>query len=187
LSAFFLLPIMLLLRAALALAVPRWARMLLRRLRPDRERIRQLENLRARVAIPHEAIAMGVMASPTTTRKVQKHCLEQVGVWYPEASKKELLAMVLTSRVTTPPGTPMSDAEFEKAMQTINSFDDLCRYIVGLDEHSAGWFQWSWGRAGEPFSCAMGADQHPPGGLDPLGLGKRIDEILAQEAVQCEL
>lgn len=66
--------------------------------------------------------------------------------------------MVLISRIQAPPSFEMTEEEIDQAMKNINSFDDLCDYIVRLDEQE-------------------------PALPDPLGIGKRIDEILAQEEV----
>ena len=53
----------------------------------------------------------------------------------------------------------MTEEAIDKAMENINSFDDLVSYILGLDEQE-------------------------PSVPDPIGLGKRIDDILAQEVIE---
>ena len=77
----------------------------------------------------------------------------------PGISEKELLKMVLISRMQSSEihGYPgMTEQEIDQAMESINSFDELCDYIIALDEQK-------------------------PSFPDPLGIGKRIDAILAQE------
>jgi len=65
---------------------PKWVRLLPSNLRPDKKRIRELEKLRVKFSIPHEALEMRVMSSPATTRKVQRNCLENSRIQNPEAS-----------------------------------------------------------------------------------------------------
>ena len=141
---------------------PKWVKLLPSNLRPDGKRISELEKLRVAFNIPHEALAMRVASSPITTRRVQRNCLETFRVHNPGASEKELFRMVLVSRIRTPPAYfEMTEQEIGQAMKNINSFDDLCDYIIKLDEQE-------------------------PSFPDPLGIGKRIDEILAQEEVEKE-
>ena len=135
---------------------PKWVKLLPAHLEPDEKRIRELEKLRIEFNIPHDTLMMRIMCSPTTTRKVQKQCLENFRVQKPGASEKELLRMVLISRIQTPPALNITELEINQAMEEINSFDALCKYIIALDEQ----------------------DLADP---DPLGIGKRIDEILTQE------
>jgi len=136
----------------------KWVKILPSDLRPDKKRIEELEKLRVKFTIPHEALAMRVISSPVSTRKVQRKCLQTLRIQNPGKSEKELFRMVLISRIQAPPSFEMTEEEIDQAMKNINSFDDLCDYIVSLDEQE-------------------------PALPDPLGIGKRIDEILAQEEV----
>lgn len=135
---------------------PNWVKILLLDLRPDKKRVEELEKLRVEFAIPHEALAMRVMSSPVTTRKVQRKCLETLRIQNPRKSERELFKMVLISRIQAPPSFEMTEPEIDEAMKNINSFDELCDYIITLDEQESAF-------------------------PDPLGIGKRIDEILALE------
>lgn len=143
------------------LSKPKWVKSLSSNLRPDKKRIRELEKLRIKFGIAHDLFSMRVGGSPATTRKVQKYCLEDFRTRNPGASEKELFRMVLISRIQAPaPESPgysgMTEEKIDEAMRSINSFDELCDYIIALDE------------------------QEPPS-PDPFGIGKRIDEMLAQE------
>jgi len=143
------------------LSKPKWAESLSSDLRPDKKRIREIEKLRIKFGIAHELFSMRVLGSPATTRKVQKHCLGDFRVSNPGASEKELFRMILISRIQAPPlespgYSGMTEEKIDEAMRSISSFDELCDYIIALDE------------------------QEPPS-PDPFGIGKRIDEILAQE------
>ena len=136
---------------------PRWVKLIPSYLRPDEKRIRELENLRVTSNIPHEALAMRVMSSPTTTQKVESMNLMALRVQNSQAPEKELLKILLVSRIQKPPEIEMTEQEIDNAMKNINSFDDLCDYIAALEEEHS----------------------FP----DPLGLGKKIDETLAQQEV----
>ena len=140
---------------------PQWVELLPPYLRPDGKRISKLEKLRVEFNIPHGLLAMRVMSSPTTTRRVQKQSLENFRMQNPEMSEKDLFRMVLISRIQAPPiyGPGMTKQQINQAMENINSFDDLCGYIIAMDEQESSF-------------------------PDSLGTGKRIDEILAQEEVE---
>ncbi|GAI08752.1 unnamed protein product [marine sediment metagenome] len=138
---------------------PRWIKLIPSHLRPDKKRISELEKLRSSFGIPHEDLAMRVIGSTATTRKVQRQCLRNFRNQNPGAPEKELLKMVLISRITSPPIIKITEQEIDQAMENINSFDDLCDYIIALDEKE-------------------------PSFPDTFGIGKRIDEILAREEIE---
>ncbi|MBW1794194.1 MAG: hypothetical protein JRJ38_07155 [Deltaproteobacteria bacterium] len=135
---------------------PKWVKLLPPYLRPEKKQMNELEILRTRYDIPHDALALRIMSSPATTRKIQRQSYEYLRTQYPELSEKELLKKVLISRMMAPPSYGITEKEIDQAMENINSFDDLCKYIISFDEQE-------------------------PAFPDPLGIGKRIDEILIQE------
>ena len=137
---------------------PKWVKIIPPNLRPDKKRISELEKLRSAFGISHEDLSMCIIGSPATTRKVQKQMLRNFGNQNPGASEKELLKMVLISRIVSPPIIKITEQEIDQAMENINSFDDLCDYIIALDEKE-------------------------PSFPDTFGIGKRIDEILAGEEI----
>ena len=53
----------------------------------------------------------------------------------------------------------IDEQELNQVMEGINSFDDLCEYIISMDEQKQA-------------------------SADPLGIGERIDQILAQEELR---
>ena len=135
---------------------PEWFNLLPSHLRPGKKWvIGELEKLRVECGIPHDALTMRIMSSPATTRKVQRQMLREFRNLNPEAPKKELLKMVLISRITSPPSIDITEQEIDQAMENINSLDDLCDYIIALDEKE-------------------------PSFPDTFGIGKQIDEILAR-------
>ena len=69
--------------------------------------------------------------------------------------------MVLLSRAQTPPVIEITEEQIDQAIKSINSFDELCDCIIKLEEREASF-------------------------PDPFGIGKVIDEILAQEVAEKE-
>ena len=139
---------------------PEWFNLLPSHLRPDKKWvIDELEKLRVECGIPHDALNMRILSSPETTRKVQRKMLSEVRKLNLEAPEIELLKMVLISRITSPPSIDMTEQEIDQAMENINSLDDLCDYIIALDEKE-------------------------PSFPDTFGIGKQIDEILAREEIE---
>jgi len=138
---------------------PQWFNLLPSHLRPDKKRISELEKLRRAFNLPYQVLATGIMSSPETTRKVQRQMLRMFRSLYLEAPEKELLKMVLISGIMSPPSIDMTEQEMDQAMENINSFDELCDYIIALDEK----------------------EQSFP---DIFGIGKLMDEILRQEEIE---
>jgi len=139
----------------------KWLKLIPSNLRPDKKRVAELHKLKVEFGIPHEAFAMRVMSSPAITRKVQRNCLDNLRIQNPRLSERELLKMVFLSKLHCSeihgyPGT--TDQEIHQAMESINSFDELC-------------------------DCIIASHQQEPSFPDPFGIGERIDEILAQEEV----
>ena len=134
---------------------PDWLKELPVHLRPQQEKIGKLEKLRTEYNIPLRPFALRIMSSPETTKKVQQYNFKILKRQYPNTTKKELLRKLLEQRLQTPPVTPMSKKEIDEAMEDINSLNDLCKFIISLDELE-------------------------PATPDPLGIGEKIDEILAE-------
>ena len=76
----------------------------------------------------------------------------------PNMTEKELLRKALVSRTKTPPIIEVTENEIDQAMKTINTFNELCDYIIQLEEKE-------------------------PSFPDPFGIGKKIDDILTQEEI----
>jgi hypothetical protein len=141
---------------------PKWVKLLPLNLRPDEKLVSKIEKLRVKFDIPHDALALRILSSPATTRRVQKQCLENFRAQNPRVSEKELFKMVLVSRIKIIESNGfcrITNQEIDEAMKDINSFDELCEYIISIDEQE-------------------------PAFPDPLGIGKQIDEILAGEEVE---
>jgi hypothetical protein len=110
--------------------------------------------------IPDDTLMMRIVGSAETTRKVQRESFLKLGVQYPGKSVKELFRMVLVARSNAGEYGQISkgttEREIDQAMGNIDSFEDLCSYVIAQDEQ----------------------EQKFP---DPLGIGKEIDGILLQE------
>lgn len=132
-------------------------------LRPDSKRVKQLEKLRRRYDIPHEALAMRVISSVATTRKVQKQTYKILRMNHPDISEKELLKKLLHSRFQ---GSALKNmeaiSELEKGITNIKTMDEFCDYVISIEE--------------DEF-------QTDP---DPFGIGREIDEILLQEEIEAK-
>lgn len=128
---------------------------------PSNKQIKELERVRYEHSIPHDVFVGRIITSSSTTRKNQKYCYDVAKIRNPEASEKKLLREVFTSRYGTAASElggylGLSEEDIDKAMENINSFDELCKYMIELDEE------------GQSFP-------------DPLGVGKLIDEVLASD------
>jgi len=134
---------------------PDWLKVIPAHFRPQQEKIDKLENLRVGFNVPHRLFGLRILSSPSTTVKAQEFSYNRFRKRNPVASEKELLRMVLKERLYTPPVTEMTEEEIDKAMVGIDTFRDLCRFIISLDELE-------------------------PATPDPLGIGRKVDEILAE-------
>ena len=73
----------------------------------------------------------------------------------PQASEKEILKAVFKTRAFAwPPGPAVTEEEIDKAMESINSLEDLIDYFIKEDSQGL---------------------EFP----DPFGIGARVDEILS--------
>ena len=122
---------------------------------PEFHKIDELEEHRRSYNVPHNLFALIVMGSPWVTRRVQESVYKDLEKKMPQASEKELLKAVFKTRAFAwPPGPAVTEQEIDKAMESINSLEDLIDHFIKED-------------AQEPASP------------DPFGIGARIDEILS--------
>lgn len=161
---------------------PQWARTLPDYMRPSSSVIAKLERLRKELDIPHDIFAAQVASGSVMTRRIQKHFLEDLRRQLPNSTEKELWVMVLASRVDTYKNMILADIstgdlnsesakdkfdqltsivqKYEDTVGKMRSFDELCDYIISLDEEIIG----------ESYS-----------GLDPLGIRSSIDKLLRED------
>ena len=139
-----------------------WFEQLPRNLRPDDEKVAELEKLRCQYHLPNDLFIGIILSSPEITRKVQKNVYNLAKEKMPKASEKELLEVVFRTRIfpQNPAGLKMTEKEVQKEIQNINSLNDLVKYFIQKDK------------------------EEPRFQRDLLGIGKkiadRIDNILKE-------
>jgi len=149
---------------------------------PAPDKIKELENLRQLWTIPDEvfadqmplgldmneeeiekaiesanseAFAMTIIGTYWATEQLQRQLFERGKDEAPRASDKEIFREIITSRTENriPLGLDMNEEEIEKAIESINSIDDLVDFVLSKESEEPPW-------------------------PDPLGIRSRIEEIL---------
>ena len=113
-----------------------WLEQLLYNLRPDNDRVKELENLRSYYHIPNNIFIGIITSSPEITRQVQENVYKRAKDKMPNASEKEALEVVFRTRVfpQNPVGLKMTEEEIRKGIQSINSLNDLVEYFIQKDK-----------------------------------------------------
>ena len=113
-----------------------WFKQLPSNLRPDDDKVEELENLRSHYHIPNDIFIGIILSSPAITRQVQKNVYELAKEKMPNALKKELLEVVFRTRIfpQNPAGLKMTEEEICKEIQDINSLNDLIEYFIQRDK-----------------------------------------------------
>lgn len=108
---------------------------------PPIEKVKPLELLRQQYNIPHDLFSLRILSSPSTTKQLQKNLLSDLKIKMPNASEKELWEAVLLSRINTYINFEFESSDImEKAndvLKKAKSFDEICDFIVELDEKNA--------------------------------------------------
>jgi len=126
---------------------------------PAPRKIKELENLRQLWNIPDEVFAMGIIGTYWATEQLQRKLYEEAKQLNPRASDKEIFREIITSRTENriPLGLDMNEEEVDKAVESINSIDDLVDFVLSKESKEAS--------------------EEPPW-PDPFGVGSKIEEIL---------
>lgn len=113
-----------------------WLKQLPSNLRPDNDRVEELENLRSHYRIPNNIFIGTITSSPEITRRVQGNVYKMAKEKMPNASEKEVLKAVFRTRVfpQNPAGLKMTEEEICKVIQNINSLNDLVEYFIKRDK-----------------------------------------------------
>jgi hypothetical protein len=113
-----------------------WFEQLPSNLRPDEEKVAELEKVRCHYHLPNDLFVGIVLSSPEITRQVQKNIYNLAKGKMPNASEKELLEVVFRTRIfpQNPAGLKMTEEEVQKEMQDINSLNDLVEYFIQKDK-----------------------------------------------------
>jgi len=118
-----------------------WLERLPSNLRPDENKVEELERLRSHAIchifpLPNVMFTGIILTSRWATRRVQENVYMMAKEKFPNASEKELLQVVFRSRIfpQNPAGLEMTEEEINKEMRNINSLDELIQYFVSRDK-----------------------------------------------------
>lgn len=113
-----------------------WLEQLPSNLRPDNDKVEELENLRSHYHIPNNIFIGIITSSPEITRRVQGNVYKMAKEKMPNASEKELLEVVFRTRVfpQNPAGLKMTEEEIRKEIQDINTLNDLVEHVIKRDK-----------------------------------------------------
>ena len=118
-----------------------WLEQLPSNLRPDENKVEELEKLRSHaichiLPFPNDMFAVMILSSPWATRRVQENVYMMAKEKMLDASEKELLEAVFKSRIfpQNPAGLKMTEEEIDKEMRNINSLDGLIGYFLQRDK-----------------------------------------------------
>jgi len=113
-----------------------WFKQLPSNLRPDDDKVEELENLRSHYHVPNDIFIGIILSSPAITRQVQKNVYELAKEKMPNALKKELLEAVFRTRIfpQNPAGLKMTEEEICKEIKNINTLNDLVEYFIQRDK-----------------------------------------------------
>jgi hypothetical protein len=132
-----------------------WLNHLAPHFHPAPHKIKELENLRQLWNIPDEVFAMGIIGTDWATEQLQRKLYEEAKQMNPKASDKEIFREIITSRTENqiPLGLDMNEEEVDKAVESINSIDDLVDFVLSKESEEPPW-------------------------PDPFGVRGKIEEIL---------
>ncbi len=116
-----------------------WLEQLPPNLKPNDDKVEELENLRFHYHIPNNIFIGIITSSPEITRRVQRNVYKMAKEKMPNASEKELLGVVFRTRVfpQNPAGLKMTEEEIRKEIQDINTLNDLVEYFIQRDKEEA--------------------------------------------------
>ena len=80
--------------------LPDWAKELPPHLRPSTDQIRRLEAIRVEFGVAEAEFLLHLTCHPETTKRVQRHCYQQIKQQMPSASERDVLKQLLLSRLT---------------------------------------------------------------------------------------
>ena len=134
-----------------------WFEQLPPHLRPSPGKARELEAFRQEIHCPHEPFARRILSSAWATRQIQGMQWNQLVITRPEATERELVEELYQQRkvcaaVMWQTAGLGEERGHPPLPATCNTFEEFCRFLAEYEAQFA-----------EP---------------DPLGWGRRIDEML---------
>ncbi len=126
---------------------------------PAPDKIKELENLRQLWTIPGEVFWEGIIGTYWATEQLQRKLYTEAKQMNPRASDKEIFREIITSRTENriPLGLDMNEEEVDKALESINSIEDLVDFVLSKESEEVS--------AEPPWP-------------DPFGVKSKIEEIL---------
>ncbi len=126
---------------------------------PAPDKIKELESLRQLWVIPDEVFWEGIIGTYWATEQIQRKLYAEGKQMNSKASDKEIFKAIIISRTQNriPLGLNMNEEEADKAVESINSIDDLVEFVLSKERKQVS--------------------EEPPG-LGLFGVGSKIEEIL---------
>lgn len=123
---------------------PNWYKMLPEYMKPEENKIEELEEVRTIFHMPHDLFSGRIGISSWVVRKVQEEAFRKFKKEIPNATDKELWRAVLLSRlevkikIPDPNDLPMDVLldkikNLDNIMVSINTFDELVDYVLVMD------------------------------------------------------
>jgi hypothetical protein len=136
------------------LHLPRWYNVLPVHIRPDQDRVEQLEGLRVSLKMRDELFMVALASSPWAVVRSQEATLQSLQQQIPDADERKLWTAVLLARLeiklnSPAPWDPPPDEirrrmeNIQEIMHNFSSWEDVLRYILEMDRA---------GTAGDPAS-----------------------------------
>ena len=125
-----------------------WLERLPSNLRPDENKVEELERLRSHAIchifpLANDMFTEIILSSRWAIRRVQENVYMIAKEKMPDASEKELLEAVFRSRIfpQNPAGLEMTEEEIDKEMRNINSLSGLIEYFVKRDKEESSFIR----------------------------------------------
>jgi len=125
-----------------------WLEQLPSNLRPDENKVEELERLRSHAIchifpLANDMFTEIILSSRWAIRRVQENVYMIAKEKMPDASEKELLEAVFRSRIfpQNPAGLEMTEEEIDKEMRNINSLSGLIEYFVKRDKEESSFIR----------------------------------------------
>lgn len=119
------------------LLAPKWSKLTKMHKILNKKQVSKLEQLRQELNFPHETFCFVVSASSEFGKIIIEMDYQYLKKKYPHAPEKEVLAELLNyendAMRASGSTEEMTEDQIKIAMNSINNFDDLCNFIIGLE------------------------------------------------------
>ncbi len=118
-----------------------WLEQLPINLRPDENKVKELERLRSNaifhiLPVPNDTFAAIILSSHWAMRRIQENTYKMAKEKMPNKSEKEVLEATLRSRIfpQNPFGLKMTNEQIKEEIKKINSLEELIKYIAEIEK-----------------------------------------------------